>query len=106
MNAREEFLEEIKGKELVCAKIGIDNQHYGNNIRWFILKDNYTKEEFDNFCSDLDIEYDDGFGSQEVYGTILFIDSYSDREEYDGSENWENRKMPTIKEVLIPLTEK
>jgi hypothetical protein len=31
---------------------------------------------------------------------ILFKDSYSDRGEYDGSEWWENHKMPTIDDVL------
>jgi hypothetical protein len=32
-------------------------------------------------------------------------DSYSDRGEYDGSEWWENHKMPIIQEVLNPVKE-
>jgi len=58
------------------------------------------KKDFDEFCDKLNFEYDDGFGSQELFGIILFDDSYSDRDEYDGSERWKNHKMPTIKEVL------
>lgn len=99
-SAKEEFLEEIKDKKLLCAKIGINKEKYGRNITWYILKNNYTKEDFDNFCKDLDFEYDSGYGSQELFGIILFEDSYSDRGEYDGAEWWENHKMPTIEEVI------
>ncbi len=99
MNAKKEFLEEIKDKNLVCAKIGLEEEEYGK-YNWHILKDNYTKEEFDNFCNELDFEYNDGYGGQELYGKILFKDSYSDRGEYDGSEWWTNHKMPTVEEVL------
>jgi hypothetical protein len=100
MNAKQEFLEEIRGRDLICAKIGIDTTDFGNKIRWFILKDNYAKEDWERFCDELDFEYDDGYGAQELFGVILFKDSYSDRYEYDGSEWWANHKMLTIKEVL------
>ena len=102
MNAKLEFLEEIKGKKLICAKIGIDRKNYGGKIKWYTLKDSHTKEDLETFLGSLDFDYDDGFGSQELFGTILFIDSYSDRYEYDGSEHWENHKMPTIEKVLTP----
>lgn len=55
---------------------------------------------FDKFCDEIDFDYDNGFGVQELYGLILFEDSYSDRGEYDGSEWWENHKMPTVEEVI------
>lgn len=100
MNAKKEFLDEIRGKNLVCAKIGVDREDYGSHIKWSILTNKYTKEDFDNFCSSIDYEYDAGYGSQELFGVILFDDSYSEREEYDGSEWWGNYKMPTIGEVL------
>lgn len=100
MNAKNEFLEEIKGKKLVCAKIGIDRGDYGYKADWKILKNNYSEKDFDNFCKELDNEYDEGFGGQELFGIILFEDSYSDRHEYDGAEKWVNHKMPTIKEVF------
>lgn len=40
----------------------------------------------------LDFEYDDGYGHQQLYGNIWFSDgTWSEREEYDGSERWEYR---------------
>ena len=99
MNAKKEFLEEIKDKELVCANIWLDPD-YGENIKHLILKDNHSPQELEDYCSKLDFEYDDGYGGQELYGTILFKDSYSDRGEYDGSEWWSNHKIPTVEEVL------
>ena len=99
-NAKQEFLEAIKNKKVICAKIGIDRFNFGMKIEWFILKDNYSKEDFETFCDKLNFEYDNNFGSQELFGIILFEDSFSDRYEYDGSEYWANYKMPTIEEVL------
>ena len=102
-NARIEFLEHIKNKNtLICARIGIDRNDFGENITWFILKDNYAQQEFEDFCKSLNFEYDSSFGSQQLFGLILFGDSYSSRGEYDGSEWWNNHKMPTIKEVTNP----
>ena len=85
---------------MICAKIGLDKTDFGDKIKWKILKDNYTKQDFEEFCTELDFEYDNGYGTQELFGIILFADSYSTRYEYDGSENWENHKMLTIQEVL------
>ena len=49
----------------------------------------------------LDIEYDDGFGFQKVFGTILFTDNtWLSREEYDGSEWWEFNSPPPIEYIL------
>ena len=99
MNAQEEFLEHIKGRKLVCANIWLDAD-YGKNIKQVILKHHFTKQEFADFSDKLNFEYDSGYGGQQLYGRILFEDSYSDRGEYDGSEWWENHKMPTITEIL------
>lgn len=99
MNAKKEFLEEITGKELVCAKIGIRDGGWGT-YNWNILNPGFTEEEFNEFLDKIDFEYDDGYGGQQLFGVILFTDSWSDRGEYDGSEWWRNNKMPTIEEVI------
>ena len=99
MNAKTEFLEEIEGKKLVCARVGYEPHYDGKE--WFVLKDDYSTQEFNEFVNALDFEYDDGYGGQRLFGTILFEDSYSDRGEYDGSEWWENHKMPTIEKVVM-----
>lgn len=44
--------------------------------------------------------YDSGYGSQRLYGTIVFKNSaWLERGEYDGSEWWELKKMPSWKQV-------
>ena len=101
-NAKEEFIREVKGKgKIVCARVGLDVDNYGESINWSILKDNYSKEAYEKFVNSLDFEYDSGYGSQELFGIILFENSFSNRHEYDGSEYWCNQKMPTINNVIM-----
>jgi len=51
MNAKQEFLEEIKKRNnLICAKIGVDKKDFGYKTKWNILKDNYTKKILMNFA--------------------------------------------------------
>lgn len=45
----------------------------------------------------LDFDYDNGYGRQELEGTIWYADgTWSDRGEYDGSEWWAHRKCPSL----------
>ena len=97
-NAKEEFLRAIEDETLICAKIGKEKS-YDEKI-WYILKPRFTKKAFKEFLNNIDFNYDSGFGCQQLYGIILFKDSYSDRGEYDGSEWWEYHKIPTTKQVL------
>ena len=61
-------------------------------------------ESHDSFLNALDAleenlgdRYDSGFGSQMVYGTIVFNNQqWIDRGEYDGSEWWERHSFPTL----------
>lgn len=44
--------------------------------------------------------YNSGYGSQNLYGTIVFKNSaWLERREYDGAEWWELKKMPSWKQV-------
>ena len=99
MNAKKEFLKHIEGKNVICAKFKVDDFLNDSN-NWVILKDKYTKKNFDIFCNKLDFDYNNSYGGQNLFGKILFKDSFSDRGEYDGSEWWENHKMPTIEEII------
>lgn len=96
MNAKEEFLGEIRGKELICARI-----EYGYEYKKVcLLHPNHDAKQLNTFLEKLNFEYDAGYGGQELFGTILFKDSYSTRGEYDGSEWWVNHAMPTPAEVI------
>jgi hypothetical protein len=45
----------------------------------------------------LDVEYCNGHGMQELFGNIWYEDgSWSERNEYDGSEWWEHKVCPEI----------
>ena len=90
-NAKKEFLEEIgsqlsKRNWVKCAQ-----------VNGFNLKIDYTPEEYEKFLSNLDYEYDDGYGSQILHGNIWYVDgTWSERCEYDGSEWWEYKSTPGI----------
>ena len=55
-----------------------------------------TKEDEEKFIETLkSIDYNDGFGTQELFGNIVFNDfTWLERREYDGSEWWEHEIMP------------
>lgn len=58
-------------------------------------------EEFLAALTRMNFKYDDGYGGQFVFGTIVFTDgSWLTRGEYDGSEWWENHRCPPLAEVL------
>lgn len=65
----------------------------------FIIELRSTRTERDEltFLNSLaSINYDNGYGGQELFGTIVFKDgTWLERGEYDGSEWWEHRKLPT-----------
>lgn len=45
-----------------------------------------------------ELAYDSGFGGQYLFGWIVFKDdTWLERNEYDGSEWWEYKEMPTLK---------
>lgn len=95
MNAKEEFLKHIGNKQVLCVKISdCDNSKFN-------LKVGYSAYDFDKFLDQLDYEYDNGFGGQELYGVIWYKDgTWSERGEYDGSEWWEYKSCPVIPDYL------
>lgn len=105
INAKEEFLEAIKDMPKVkCAHI--HNEDYDDYDKKIILNSiilpiNYTKQEYNEFLKKLDFEYDNGYGIQELFGTIWLEDgTWISRGEYDGSEWWKYNKLPEIPEIL------
>lgn len=61
-----------------------------------ILKSTRTLEDEEKFLKTLQgIEYDAGYGLQQLFGVVVFKDgSWLSRGEYDGSEWWEHNKCP------------
>ena len=98
-NTKEEFIEDTKGLKVLCARIVKGDSTYQDEdeCKTYILKQGYTKEEYNIFLESLNFTYDDGYGGQELFGIIWCEDStWLSRGEYDGSEWWEVNKYPEI----------
>ena len=90
-NAREEFIKNVMSKGTVkCAGISC----CGTLI---LLEPDYSEDDFQTFLAALDLEYDSGYGSQELFGIVWMTDgTWFTRGEYDGAEWWEYHKCPEI----------
>lgn len=106
MNAKQELLDKIEqinkwlgGTQIRCATINIDPYGYENDEepKPYILRLGHTPFELEGFLNSLDFEYNSGYGSQELYGTVWFTNGiWMDRHEYDGSEHWDIHRYPGI----------
>jgi hypothetical protein len=103
MNAKkelEEILNKLKEKQnvLVCAEIIYENSWWQEeHTRKIQLTHPHTKEEAEAFFKALDFNYNDGYGSQELFGTVwLTYGVWLSRWEYDGSEGWQVNSCPHI----------
>ena len=95
INAKKEFIEYTKGLKIICARLRFDCEEA------IILKVGYTKKDYDNFLNKIDKNYDDGYGAQELYGTIWCKNGiWLERAEYDGSEWWVEHQYPEIDDTL------
>ena len=94
MNAKEELKCFIKDDEVLCW-------HIFDNDMDSILKVGYTPEDMERELNKLNFEYDEGYGGQILFGTVIFKDgSWLERGEYDGSEWWEYKRTPKLPECL------
>ena len=100
MNAKEELLRELKivGKtEADIKRIAIKFKvTFRINPITNSIEDYNEPTKIITSINELDFNYHDEYGIQEIYGYILLKDqSWFERHEYDGSEWWEYKKAPT-----------
>lgn len=71
-----------------------ENNKTENDILW-VGSENY-KTTWEHFKTISDIEYDSGYGGNEISMDLLIVgkDFWLERHEYDGSEWWEYKQMP------------
>jgi len=98
MNALKEiksFINEINAVVVSCRP---SSCYYDDeDVKSYTLYPDHTSEEFEDFKDFMNFEYNNGFGGQELYGTIWFKDgTWCTRGEYDGSEWWEHHERPDI----------
>ena len=101
MNAREEFIKHVGSKSVLCAEIQRGDDYDADDVddqtSVFNLTTGWDSEDWSKFLSNLDFEYDSGYGGQNLFGTIWYADgTWSDRGEYDGSEWYEYHICPNI----------
>jgi hypothetical protein len=103
MNAKEEFLSHVGSKKVLCAKIQKGEEYFDDQVI-FNLTTGWGVEDWSKFLTDIDFEYDCGYGGQNLFGTIWYTDgTWSDRGEYDGSEWYEYHICPPIPKELNRL---
>jgi len=116
INAKEELLNHLtslnekKGKaiSIKCASIKCERSSYWADDNQYVgappikLKEGYTPTEYEKFLEKLNFEYDNGYGSQELSGTIWLSEdnTWYERGEYDGSEWWAYRECPQVPNEL------
>ena len=76
------------------------------DIKWIGSDDGLwiiPMEEFENVFN---IEYDSGYGSQEIASDLVVVgeDWWMERHEYDGSESWHVKSVPTLSETPKKIT--
>lgn len=96
-NAKQELLDAVKDTaKIKCAKISNDRD-WDDKQKDIVLKLNYTEADYEKFLNEIDFDYDNGYGGQELYGTVWLEDgTWLSRGEYNGSEWWEHNVLPAI----------
>ena len=95
----------INAKDELLTALANANQSLKDIIAFNIYYESFSEDKsFKGTAlalSSLDFLYDEGYGSQHLYGTILFKDNtWLSRWEYDGSEGWEYNIPPTVDDIL------
>ncbi len=87
MNAKQELLEMLK----------IHNKTTDNIVAIIVTYDPYFKNVRKiKSLEELDFDYYEGYGGQELYGYVLLDDQdWLERAEYDGAGWWEYKKYPS-----------
>lgn len=70
----------------------------GADVLWVGSCDGQYAESWEEFATAATvIEYDDGFGGQEIHAALVVVgdDWWLERGEYDGSEWWAFKRRPT-----------
>ena len=59
----------------------------------------HSKMTVKEFLEHANVEYNDGFGNEEINTDLILVgkDFWLERHEYDGSEWWEYKSMPTCR---------
>lgn len=76
-----------------------------NDVKWIGARDGEYAITWKQFEIIANVNYDASYGSAEVAEDLVVVGSdwWLERHEYDGSEWWEFKKLPTKKDNAIPF---
>jgi len=76
------------------------------NILWVGSRDGTYALSWTEFEKIADVNYDAGFGGQEVVSDLVVVGDgwWLSRGEYDGSEGWNFNTAPVLKESPVPFS--
>ena len=96
LNAKQELLQHVQHVENLTG--------FSSGLTVELVKIAYKKEgqivriegTLDDVVEHLDFTYHDGHGLQNLFGCVWYVDgTWSEREEYDGSDCWQHRNRPS-----------
>lgn len=98
--------ENLKNETLHALK---ENNKNSNDVRFvgFSYKNKFYKVSFEEFLKIADFNYDNSYGGIEINPDLVVVgdDFWLERHTYDGSEWWEFKILPNIKNYKQLLTE-
>lgn len=98
INAKEELLEVLQRSGKSIEDIEFAGLRYDCNLEEIDL--GCVTENPNFLLKSLDFLYDEDYGTQHIYGYILFRDgSWLERREYDGAEWWRFMIPPTKESI-------
>jgi hypothetical protein len=103
INAKDELIEFIDDVPSLVIAAVVRYHHNGDDENTPNVEALYGKDHsWQEFQRKMNFTYDNGFGSQKLFGVIWFEDgTYADRSEYDGAEEWLHRFPPEIPPELL-----
>lgn len=94
-NAKQEFLDQIEVRGLLCSEIRLASSDVVTHT--FQLKQDYTDQELEQFLTRIDFKYYQGPPYRNLLGFIWHTsNTWSERFDHDGIEWWEFREIPAI----------
>lgn len=76
------------------------HNHTFENVVWIGTLDGNQIIPKDEWEKLLNVDYNDGYGANEIYSKLAVVgkDFWLERHEYDGSEWWEYKTLPALKQ--------
>lgn len=82
------------------------NKRAASEVKWVGSRDGKYAMTWDEFTKVANVDYDNGFGGQEIASDLVVVGDawWLERHEYDGSEGWSFKTTPTLQDGYKPFS--